>query len=220
MCRLTKCVGCNKSYTKKHPCTFVCDFQCHGFPFRDCKSEMWAAPCEVSYHAECIKAGEPFCTRLPLDKGLICPSGPKLPHFICELCQVRGILNHEVMAGIKDLELLLMERMRLIDSLSPLVAKIDYEDMWPLPELGRSSRKCARMQRNHPCRCLGTKRATGLRARSILSTPGAERDDLGFPDALDTMSRILAARDKPLRQRCTSTVNGLSVEIAAGKPLI
>jgi hypothetical protein len=79
---------------------------------------MWAAPCGVSYHAECIKAGEPFRTRLPLDKGLICPSGPKLPHFICELCQVRGIINREVKARIKDLELLLMERMRLIDSLS------------------------------------------------------------------------------------------------------
>jgi hypothetical protein len=116
--RLKKCVGCDGPFTKKRPCHFVCDFQCSGFPFRDHRSEIWAVPCGVSYHADCVKAGEPFRTRLPLDKGLICPAGPKLPHFICELCQVRCMINQEIQARVKDIELLLMERMRLIDSLS------------------------------------------------------------------------------------------------------
>jgi hypothetical protein len=53
-----------------------------------------------------------------MHNGLICPSGPQLPHFICELCQVRGIINRELQTRAKDLELLLIERMRLIDSLS------------------------------------------------------------------------------------------------------
>jgi hypothetical protein len=53
-----------------------------------------------------------------MEKGLICPAGPKLPHFICELCQVRCMINQEIQGRVKDIELLLMERMRLIDSLS------------------------------------------------------------------------------------------------------
>jgi hypothetical protein len=116
--RLKKCVGCKKAYTKKHPCKFVCDFQCRGFPFRETRTDVWAVPCGVSYHANCIQAGEPFRTRLPMEKGLICPSGPRLPHFVCELCQVRCIINRELLDQTQDLELLLMERMRLIDSLS------------------------------------------------------------------------------------------------------
>jgi hypothetical protein len=51
-------------------------------------------------------------------KGLIFPSGLRLLHFVCELCQVCCVINRELLDQTRDLELLLMERMRLIDSLS------------------------------------------------------------------------------------------------------
>jgi hypothetical protein len=112
--RLTTCVGCSQGYTAKNPVGFVCDFRCTGFSL----GQTWAIPCGVSYHAGCIWVGAPSTTRLDDDKGLICPSGIKLPHFICELCQVRGVIQRELAPRAEDTELLVVERMRLIDALS------------------------------------------------------------------------------------------------------
>jgi hypothetical protein len=94
--------------------SFICDFRYRGFAM----GHRWAVPCGVSYHAGCIRVGEPFRTRLPHGKGLICPSGIKLPHFICELCQVREVLQREAVCDEPDIECLLMERMRMIDWIS------------------------------------------------------------------------------------------------------
>jgi hypothetical protein len=94
---------------------FVCDFRMRGFPLG---KQGWAVPCGVSYHVDCIRVGAPFTTRLQNDKGLVCPGGVTLPHFVCEPCQVREVLQRELAAVETDTELLLMERVRLIDSLS------------------------------------------------------------------------------------------------------
>jgi hypothetical protein len=87
---------------------FICDFRCRGFPM----GQLWAIPCGISYHAGCIRVGEPFWTRLPHGKVV------KLPHFICELCQVREAIQREVVQDEANLECLLMERMRMIDWIS------------------------------------------------------------------------------------------------------
>jgi hypothetical protein len=112
--RLSTCVGCNHVYTAKNPRVFVCDFQCGGFPLNG----KWAIPCRVSYHATCIKAKEPLRTRLVNDKGLICPAGIQMPHFICKLCQLREIMQRELKDDEPDTEALLMERIWLIDVLN------------------------------------------------------------------------------------------------------
>jgi hypothetical protein len=76
----------------------------------------WASPCGVQYHAGCVRVGEPFRTRLGDQKGLVCPTFAHSPHFICELCQVRAILRREVHGISMDIELLMLERMRIIDT--------------------------------------------------------------------------------------------------------
>jgi hypothetical protein len=113
--RLSKCVGCNEGYTKQRPREFVCDFQQRGFPLSRTEDVAWAVPCGVSYHGGCIQVGEPFRTRLPGEKGLISPKGLCLPHFVCELCQVRATIERELRQSIQDYEVLAVERMRLID---------------------------------------------------------------------------------------------------------
>jgi hypothetical protein len=74
-----------------------------------------AQPCGVGYHGGCIRAGPPFETRLPKGKGLFMPQLPIEPTFICELCQVRGIVGRELRRDQPDIQLLCYERMRLID---------------------------------------------------------------------------------------------------------
>ena len=71
-------------------------------------------PCHVSYHAECLRVGPPFTSRLKRGQGL---SFPKVRHwgtFICELCTVRGVLARELRCAA-DIDLLRFKRMRLID---------------------------------------------------------------------------------------------------------
>jgi hypothetical protein len=112
--RLNTCVGCNEGYTTHRPREFVCDFQQRGFPLSEKDGSPWAVPCGVSYHGDCIQVGEPFRTRLPKAKGLKCPKGLCLPHFVCELCQVRATVERELLQSLQDHEVLAIERMRLI----------------------------------------------------------------------------------------------------------
>jgi hypothetical protein len=70
------------------------------------------------YHGKCIRAGPPFRTRLPNGRGLAYPSGVPVPHFICECCQVRALLNRELDRTHRDVALLMLERMRMIDVIS------------------------------------------------------------------------------------------------------
>ena len=67
------------------------------------------------YHLGCLRAGEPFKTRLKGASGLSFPDVDWLPHFTCECCTVRAILQREVLLTSKDLYLLGLERMRMID---------------------------------------------------------------------------------------------------------
>jgi hypothetical protein len=71
----------------------------------------------VTYHRDCVKAGPPFVTRLEKEKGPILPF-VKRPHFVCEMCTVRAELGRELRRTDGDIQLLMFERMRMIDSLN------------------------------------------------------------------------------------------------------
>jgi hypothetical protein len=50
--------------------------------------------------------------------GLVLPWQVPVPHFVCEMCQVRGQLGRELAYSTRDRWLLCLERMRQIDYLS------------------------------------------------------------------------------------------------------
>jgi hypothetical protein len=73
------------------------------------------APCHTSYHAECIRVGSPFSSRLKHGAGLCFPKVRHWGTFICELCTVRAVVQRELHCA-SDTLLLQLERMCLIDS--------------------------------------------------------------------------------------------------------
>ena len=76
-------------------------------------------PCTVAYHSGCIKVGEPFNTRHygKGTRGIQYPPCATVLPFICELCTVRTYLQRELdPLNTKDTLLLMLERMRMIDS--------------------------------------------------------------------------------------------------------
>lgn len=90
------------------------------FPLED---GTLAIPCGTRYCAACLQAGEPFTTRLKEGKGLCFPkrADPShLPNYTCEACQVRAILGRELRYCPKDIHLLRLERMRLLDTIHHL----------------------------------------------------------------------------------------------------
>ena len=106
------CVGCNKGFgltkqTERHRCIFAeTGFQINGIRFPACHSR---------YHGGCIRAGAPFRTRLRNGQGLSFPSHLSFPHFVCELCSVQANVGRRLNGNAKDLELILLERVRMID---------------------------------------------------------------------------------------------------------
>jgi hypothetical protein len=73
-------------------------------------------PCENQYHPECIKVGKPFNTSLVrATLGLQYP--PAMTHFpfICEACTFRAVLGQELTWTPGDIQLVMLERMRLVD---------------------------------------------------------------------------------------------------------
>lgn len=114
--RLTMCAGCSKPLNNRTPARHSCHFRKTGFRFAN--SGRIARPCGVVYHPGCVRAGEPFRTRLANSKGLSLPHYVPMPHFICEACQVRAELGRELHRSVPDLCLLMLERMRMIDNLS------------------------------------------------------------------------------------------------------
>jgi hypothetical protein len=70
------------------PAIHYCLFRHDGFPRND-HSPQQATACGVAYHHNCVQVGEPFKTRLPEGMGLVLPWEIPLPHYICELCNVR-----------------------------------------------------------------------------------------------------------------------------------
>jgi hypothetical protein len=111
--RRTTCLGCEQPFTARAPAVHQCHFRDRGFPLTN---TTFARPCGVQYHADCVRAGELFRTCLDNHKGLVYPVLPHIPHFICELCQAQAIMEREVRPTISDSEVLLLERMRLIDT--------------------------------------------------------------------------------------------------------
>ena len=76
-------------------------------------------PCTVAYHSGCIKVGDPFDTRHygKGTRGVQYPPCVTILPFICELCTVRTHLQRELdPLNTKDTLLLMLERMRMIDS--------------------------------------------------------------------------------------------------------
>ena len=72
--------------------------------------------CGVFYHVGCITVGPPFRSRYrDPKKGL--SYNPHLVHFpfICELCTVRANVGRELQPREQDMQLLQLERMRMID---------------------------------------------------------------------------------------------------------
>ena len=90
----------------------MCHFANSGFPF----SQGAATPCGVRYHKKCVVAGAPFKTRLSGNNGLQLRSSPFLPWFICKCCQVRALVDRELSQSTTDVILLMLERMRMIDT--------------------------------------------------------------------------------------------------------
>jgi hypothetical protein len=114
--RRTMCVGCCKGFTKKNPASLICSFGSQGFLF-GCGAT--ALPCGVKYHAHCFKAGPPFTTRLGQERGLFAPIKTPgfFPNFVCEVCQVRAVLDRELVIQDNDITLLMAERMRQLDTM-------------------------------------------------------------------------------------------------------
>ena len=71
-------------------------------------------PCQASYHTKCLAVGYPFVSRRQNGAGLCFPKVTEWATFICELCTVRAVLQREL-HGARDIHLLCLERMRLLD---------------------------------------------------------------------------------------------------------
>ena len=106
------CVGCNEPFGNgrlgaRHSCTFAeTGFQINGVQF---------PPCHSRYHPKCIKAGLPFQSRLKDVQGLSFPHHVSFPMFVCELCSVQANVGRKLGGTPRDIELILLERVRMID---------------------------------------------------------------------------------------------------------
>jgi hypothetical protein len=101
---------------------------------------QWALPCGSVYSVTCFYAGPPFVTRLKGDKGLRCPQGAEpalFPNFTCEACQVRATLQRELTLDRKDIHLLRLERMRILDTMNRLAAGSHRTYKYPIRRIQR-----------------------------------------------------------------------------------
>lgn len=137
--KLRRCAGCLSAFTKAHPPDLFCVFRCQGFPLGD-DAPTWALPCGTIYHAKCFHAGPPFISRLKDNKGLRCPKGadPSLfPNFVCEACQVRASLQRELLFSPRDIHLLRLERMRILDTMNRLAEGSHNTYKYPIRRIQR-----------------------------------------------------------------------------------
>jgi hypothetical protein len=119
--KLNICVGCEGYITpgeQSHFCLFMkIGYELDGAPF---------SPRGNQHHPECIKVGKPFRARLVR-------AMTRFP-FICESCTVRALLGWELTWTSGDIQLLMLEWMRLID----MVQTWDSSTLqWTARHLGR-----------------------------------------------------------------------------------
>jgi hypothetical protein len=100
---LNICVGC-EGYITDGDYSHFCLFRKIGYEL------------DGTYHPECIKVEKPFKTRLVrATLGLqYRPEMTRFP-FICEACTVRSLLKWELTWMSGDMQLLMLEWMRIID---------------------------------------------------------------------------------------------------------
>jgi hypothetical protein len=107
---LNTCVGC-EGYIPPGNVSHFC-------LFREIVYELdgtFLTPCENQYQPECIKVGKTFKKRLVrATLGLQYPPEMTRFPFICEACTVRAVLGRELTWTSGDMQLLMLERMRLI----------------------------------------------------------------------------------------------------------
>jgi hypothetical protein len=109
--KLNICVGCEGYITPRdhsHFCLFrEIGYESDGTSF---------SPCRNKYHPECIKVGKPFKTRLVRAiLGLQYPPAMTRFLFICEACAITAVLGLDLTWTSGNMQLLMLERMRLID---------------------------------------------------------------------------------------------------------
>jgi hypothetical protein len=130
--KLSTCVGCDGWITpggQYHLCLFrKTGYQMDEVPF---------SPCGNQYHPECIKVGKHFKTRLVRAKlGLQYPPAMTRFPFICESCNVQAVLRWELTWMSGDLQLLMLERMHLVNMAH---ARASSTLQGAAPHLGRLS---------------------------------------------------------------------------------
>jgi hypothetical protein len=108
---LNNCVGCERYNTPEE--------NSHSCLFREIGYELdgtFFSPCENKYQSECIDVVKHFKTRLVRDTlGLQYPAAMTRFPLICEACTVRAVLGRELTWTFGDMQLLMLERMRLVD---------------------------------------------------------------------------------------------------------
>ncbi len=104
-------MGCRR--TRGIRAGYQCLFHDLGF----WQDRIFYAPCKVCYHLGCLSVGEPFSSRFrDARRGLdFNPHMVGFP-FICEFCTVRGGVGRKLEQSTQDLQLLMLERMRMIDA--------------------------------------------------------------------------------------------------------
>jgi hypothetical protein len=105
------CVGC-EGYITPGDHSHVCLFREIGYELDGTS----LSPCGKKYHPDCINVGKPFKKRMArATLGLQYPPAMTCFPFICEACTVRAVLGRELTWTSGDMQLLMFERMRLVD---------------------------------------------------------------------------------------------------------
>jgi hypothetical protein len=109
--KLNMCVGCEGYITPGDHSNF-CLFRKIGYEL----DGTYFSPCGNQYHPECIKVVKPFKTILVrATLGLQYPPVMTRFPFIFEACTVRVVLGRELTWTSGDIQLLMLERMHVID---------------------------------------------------------------------------------------------------------
>jgi len=115
--KLRLCAGCHNPFFKQHSADLACTFNQPGFVLPN--STVLRA-CGTVHCSKCFHAGPPFKTRRENQKGLVFPkvNARLFPNFICKAYEVRAHLGRELLRHQHDFSLLMLERMRQLDTMN------------------------------------------------------------------------------------------------------